>query len=92
MPHKVVSASGVPRLVDERHLKPKHKLVVDSGFVPLPNQLVIGDVKRSAYNIPQNITPVPNGVGPMQMAVLLERIIELAGLEIEKWDYQKDTS
>ena len=81
----VVSATGVPELLDERHLKPEHKLVVDSGFIPL-NDAILGDVKRSAYSIPQNLTPVPGGVGPLQMAVLLERIIENAGLTIEKWD------
>lgn len=88
----VVSATGFPELLDERHLRPYHRLVVDAGFVPIGNDL-FGDVKRSAYEIPQNITPVPGGVGPLQMAILLERLITVATRrDIEKWVYQYEAS
>lgn len=84
----VVSATGQPELLDERHLRPYHRLVVDTGFIPLSNNIIFGDIKRSAYEIPQNITPVPGGVGPLQMAILLERLIEVVtGRSIEKWVY-----
>jgi hypothetical protein len=36
----------------------------------------LGDVDRLAYGIAQNITPVPGGTGPMEMAVLAERYIQ----------------
>ncbi len=85
----VVSATGVPELLDSRHINSEHKLVVDSGFIPLENK-ILGDVNREAYSIPQNITPVPGGVGPLQMAILLERIMSLANLPIQEWDYKKD--
>ncbi len=85
----MVSATGVQELLDERHLLPKHRLVVDAGFVPTSEQQILGDVKRSAYNIPQNLTPVPGGVGPLQMATLLERLVTVAtGRDIEKWTYR----
>lgn len=85
----VVSATGVKELLDERHLLPKHRLVIDAGFVPISKQQILGDVKRSAYNIPQNLTPVPGGVGPLQMATLLERLIAVTtGRDIEKWTYR----
>jgi methylenetetrahydrofolate dehydrogenase (NADP+)/methenyltetrahydrofolate cyclohydrolase len=77
----VVSATGVPEILSETHLKPEHRLVVDAGFIPIANKIILGDVKRSAYSIPQNITPVPGGVGPLQMAILLERLIKIT-LEI----------
>ena len=84
----VVSATGVKELLDERHLLPKHQLVVDAGFVPT-EQGMLGDVKRSAYDIPKNLTPVPGGVGPLQMATLLERLISVTtGRDIEKWTYR----
>ena len=85
----VVSATGVPELLDSQHIKPEHKLVVDSGFIPISDK-ILGDVNRSAYSIPQNITPVPGGVGPLQMAILLERIMSVAKLPIQEWDYKKD--
>lgn len=82
----VVSATGVPELLDERHITPEHRLVVDSGFIPLADSQILGDVNRSAYDIPQNITPVPGGVGPFQMATLMERLItQVTGQEIERW-------
>ena len=82
----VVSATGVPELLDERHITPEHRLVVDSGFVPLADSQILGDVNRSAYDIPQNITPVPGGVGPFQMATLMERLVtQVTGQEIERW-------
>lgn len=84
----VVSATGVKELLDSRHLLPKHRLVVDAGFVPT-EQGILGDVKRSAYDIPENLTPVPGGVGPLQMATLLERLITVAtDKNIDKWTYQ----
>jgi methylenetetrahydrofolate dehydrogenase (NADP+)/methenyltetrahydrofolate cyclohydrolase len=82
----IVSATGEPELLDERHILPSHRLVVDSGFIPQPDGSIKGDVNRSAYDIPQFLTPVPGGVGPLQMAVLLERIVELhLEQKLEKW-------
>lgn len=84
----VVSATGVPELLDERHIIPAHRLVVDAGFIPLADSPILGDVNRSAYDIPQNITPVPGGVGPFQMATLMERlVVQVTGQQIERWQY-----
>ena len=85
----VVSAMGSPNELDERHIIPEHRLVVDAGFIPLADSPILGDVNRSAYDIPQNITPVPGGVGPFQMGTLMERlIIQVTGKQIEKWQYR----
>lgn len=70
----VVSATGQPELLDEQHLVPYHRLVVDSGFINLGDRLY-GDIRASARAIAQNFTPVPGGVGPTEMAVLMERLI-----------------
>lgn len=85
----VVSATGVPELMDERHIIPEHRLVVDAGFIPLADSKILGDVNRSAYDIPQNIAPVPGGVGPFQMATLMERLVAVTcDREFEPWTIQ----
>jgi methylenetetrahydrofolate dehydrogenase (NADP+) / methenyltetrahydrofolate cyclohydrolase len=81
----IVSATGTPELITEKHLRRHHRLVVDCGFAPRGNE-VYGDVKKSAYTIPQHITPVPGGTGPMEMAVLAERVIEKElSLKVVPW-------
>ena len=86
----VVSCTGSPNLIKPEYLNANHKLVVDGGFVPQEDGTIDGDVSKDAYDIPQAIAPVPGGVGPTQMAVLLERIMKVAGIEIQPWDYKKD--
>lgn len=83
----VVSATGVPELLNEQHIIPEHRLVVDAGFIPGEGK-PRGDVNRSAYDIPQHLTPVPGGVGPFQMATLLERLVsQVSDRQIEPWVY-----
>ncbi|MCW2916409.1 MAG: hypothetical protein JWN52_4477 [Actinomycetia bacterium] len=71
----VVSVAGSPHILGPEHLLPTHQLVVDSGFVPQEPGVFFGDVNSTAYEIPARITPVPGGTGPVEMAVLLERMI-----------------
>jgi methylenetetrahydrofolate dehydrogenase (NADP+)/methenyltetrahydrofolate cyclohydrolase len=71
----VVAATGQPHLLTPEHVRPHHRLVVDSGFMPRPDGRVAGDVHPDAAGIPQYITPVPGGVGPVEMAVLMERAV-----------------
>ncbi|MFM9697647.1 tetrahydrofolate dehydrogenase/cyclohydrolase catalytic domain-containing protein [Streptomyces europaeiscabiei] len=71
----VVSVTGNPGILGPDHLRPHHRLVVDSGFVPQADGTVKGDVQRAAYDIPQHLTPVPGGIGPVEMATLMERVV-----------------
>lgn len=83
----VISATGQPEILDERHLTPYHRLVVDSGFTPIKGE-IFGDVKKSAYAIVQNITPVPGGTGPIEMAILMERIVRKEiNPNLQPWTY-----
>jgi len=68
-----------------------YHLWVYSGIYSLPTASgAAGDVDRSAYSIPQNITPVPGGVGPIEMAILAERLVKMdLGVELGKWNYQQ---
>ncbi len=71
----VVSATGRPGLLGAEQLRPHHRLVVDAGFSPQRGGSPLGDIDRAAYAVPQYVTPVPGGVGPVEMAVLMERLI-----------------
>ncbi|WP_112248595.1 tetrahydrofolate dehydrogenase/cyclohydrolase catalytic domain-containing protein [Kribbella monticola] len=71
----VVSATGNPHVLTDEHIRPHHRLVVDSGFMPQPDGSIAGDIAPSAQQIPQYITPVPGGIGPVEMAVLMDRIV-----------------
>lgn len=86
----VVSVTGQPGILDERHLTKLHVLVVDGGYVPMKDadgkEHKYGDVARSATGIPQFITIVPGGVGPIKMAILMERVIrQNIDREIRPW-------
>jgi hypothetical protein len=72
----IASTTGAANSLNEEYILPHHKLVIDCGFAPMlidGKMVVDGDVSKSAYSIPQFITPVPGGIGPMEMAVLGER-------------------
>jgi methylenetetrahydrofolate dehydrogenase (NADP+)/methenyltetrahydrofolate cyclohydrolase len=70
----VVAAVGKPRLVRGAWLKPGC-VVIDAGY----NEGNIGDVAfEEATSVASLITPVPGGVGPMTIAVLLEQTVNAA--------------
>ncbi len=83
----VVTATGKANLIQPDYLKPEHKLVIDAAFIPQSDGTILGDISKDAYDIPEYLTPVPGGVGPTQMAVLLERIMKVAQIEIQPWNY-----
>jgi len=59
-------------------LKPG-SVVVDVGTNRLPNGKVVGDVDwSSASKVAGWITPVPGGVGPMTIAMLMKNTVEAA--------------
>jgi methylenetetrahydrofolate dehydrogenase (NADP+)/methenyltetrahydrofolate cyclohydrolase len=54
-------------------------VVIDVGINRLPNGKLTGDVDfESAAKVASAITPVPGGVGPMTIAMLLVNTIEAA--------------
>jgi methylenetetrahydrofolate dehydrogenase (NADP+)/methenyltetrahydrofolate cyclohydrolase len=70
----VVAAVGKPEFVRGDWIKPG-AVVVDAGYNPGD----IGDVAYSeALDRASLLTPVPGGVGPMTIAVLLEQTIDAA--------------
>lgn len=77
----LVSAAGKAGLIKGEWIKEK-STVIDVGQNRLPNNLLVGDVdfdaakERAAW-----ITPVPGGVGPMTVAVLLQNTLIAAHYE-----------
>ncbi|MFJ9347472.1 bifunctional 5,10-methylenetetrahydrofolate dehydrogenase/5,10-methenyltetrahydrofolate cyclohydrolase [Streptomyces sp. NPDC101237] len=74
----VVAAVGRPRLIRGQDLKPG-AVVLDAGY----NEGNVGDVDfDTAVERASLITPVPGGVGPMTIAVLLEQTVAAAARQL----------
>jgi methylenetetrahydrofolate dehydrogenase (NADP+)/methenyltetrahydrofolate cyclohydrolase len=74
----VVAAVGRPNFVTGDMIKPG-AVVIDVGINRVCDKLV-GDVEfESASRKASFITPVPGGVGPMTIAMLMQNTLELAG-------------
>ena len=73
----VIVATGNPNLVKKNDIK-KDAIVIDVGINRLESGEIVGDVD---YNNVKNkalaITPVPGGVGPMTIAMLLQNTYDL---------------
>ena len=74
----LIVTTGRPGMVDGDMIKPG-AVVIDVGINRLPDGRLVGDVEfESARNVAGAITPVPGGVGPMTIAMLLVNTIEAA--------------
>ena len=79
----VIAAIGVPEMVDETYIKPG-AVVIDVGINRVEDDSekgykLVGDVNFESVNdIAFAITPVPGGVGPMTIAMLVENTVEAA--------------
>ena len=77
----LIAAIGKPQLVTAEMLKPG-VVVIDVGINRVGDKLV-GDVDfESVAQIASAITPVPGGIGPMTIAMLLENTLNAAKLQI----------
>lgn len=71
----LVAAVGRPRLIKGDWIKPG-AVVIDVGINRLPDGKITGDVDfQEAVTRAGYITPVPGGVGPMTIALLLENTL-----------------
>jgi methylenetetrahydrofolate dehydrogenase (NADP+)/methenyltetrahydrofolate cyclohydrolase len=74
----VVAAVGKAEIVKGAWVKPG-AVVIDVGMNRLPDGKLVGDVEfAAAKERASAITPVPGGVGPMTIAMLLANTVELA--------------
>ena len=74
----LVAAVGRPKLIDAAMVKPG-AVVIDVGINRLDDGKLAGDVDfESVKTVAGAITPVPGGVGPMTIAMLLVNTMESA--------------
>ena len=74
----VVAAIGKPEFVTGDMLK-EGAVVLDVGINRLESGKLVGDVDfASAEKVASAITPVPGGVGPMTIAMLMYNTLESA--------------
>ncbi|MDQ8022682.1 MAG: bifunctional methylenetetrahydrofolate dehydrogenase/methenyltetrahydrofolate cyclohydrolase FolD [Moraxellaceae bacterium] len=74
----VVAAVGKPKFVTGEMIKPG-STIIDVGINRLPDGKLCGDVDfESAKEVAGLITPVPGGVGPMTITMLLSNTLESA--------------
>lgn len=76
----LVAAVGVPELIKGDMVK-EGAVVIDVGMNRLENKKLVGDVEFStASEKAAAITPVPGGVGPMTIAMLMKNTVRAATL------------
>jgi len=86
----LVAAIGKPHFVKGEWLKPG-VVVIDVGTNYIPDetkksgQRLVGDVDfDSVVKVASKITPVPGGVGPMTVAMLLQNVVDSATTYFER--------
>jgi methylenetetrahydrofolate dehydrogenase (NADP+)/methenyltetrahydrofolate cyclohydrolase len=74
----LVVAIGKPKMIDSSYIK-EGAAVIDVGIHRDENNKLCGDVDyESASTVAGAITPVPGGVGPMTIAMLMNNCVETA--------------
>ena len=74
----LVAAIGRPNFIKKEHIKPG-AVVIDVGINRDENNRLTGDVDFKEVNsIASHITPVPGGVGPMTITMLLYNTVQSA--------------
>ncbi len=74
----IISACGKPFFISAGMIT-DGAILIDVGTTYLPNGKVVGDFDLPSFEKSEcYITPVPGGVGPMTVALLLKNILQLA--------------
>ncbi len=79
----IISAIGKPKFLKENMVK-EGSVVIDVGINRLDDGSIVGDVdfdevsKKASY-----ITPVPGGVGPMTIAMLLNNVVKATKIQMK---------
>jgi len=74
----LVAAIGRPGLLTREHIKPG-ATIIDVGMNRKPDGKVVGDVNPDdAKALASAYTPVPGGVGPLTIAMLMANAVEIA--------------
>ena len=77
----LIVAVGRPKMVTAEYVK-EGAVVIDVGIHRMENQKLCGDVDfDSVEPVASYITPVPGGVGPMTIAMLMNNCVEAANMK-----------
>ena len=85
----IVAAVGRPNMVKKSWIK-SGAVVVDVGINRVNDEnakrgyILVGDVEESANQVASWITPVPGGVGPMTVAMLMENTVRSAEFRFKR--------
>ncbi len=79
----LVAAVGIPNFITGDMIK-EGAVVIDVGINRMADKKLVGDVEfESAEKVASAITPVPGGVGPMTIAMLMKNTVKAAILQHE---------
>ena len=74
----LIVAVGKPNLITKSFVK-KGSIIIDVGINRLKNKKIVGDVEfNKMIGHVSAITPVPGGVGPMTVTMLLQNTVQIA--------------
>ena len=74
----LIVAVGKPKLITKSFVK-KGTIIIDVGINRLKNKKIVGDVEfDKMIGHVSAITPVPGGVGPMTVTMLLQNTVQIA--------------
>lgn len=80
----LVAAVGIPEFIKGDMIK-EGAVVIDVGINRIEPKKLVGDVEfESAEKVASAITPVPGGVGPMTIAMLMKNTIKAAKINSKK--------
>ena len=79
----LVAAVGKPSFITVDMVKPG-AVVIDVGINRLPSGALVGDVSAEVFDVSSYMTPVPGGVGPMTIAMLLKNTVYAAKMQKEQ--------
>lgn len=71
----IISGAGSPNLIKEEMIK-RGVVLIDAGTSSEKGKIV-GDIDSNAYKKASYVAPVPEGVGPMTVACLLDNLVKL---------------
>ena len=79
----VIAAIGKSKFVKKEMIK-DGAVVVDVGINRLDDGSLVGDVDYEGVSeVASYITPVPGGIGPMTIAMLVSNVVKAANLTLE---------
>jgi len=78
----VITATGVPELIKSSMIK-EGSVIVDAGISVVEGK-VLGDVSKEVWPKARYITPVPGGVGPVTVAMVMRNLLHLVLSQIQK--------